>query len=173
MFGIICGGLAGNPVGTALVRSHDLAPGLRSARELKKEMEFPEDYPTRELVVEVEREDTGVMRNLAILALAMGLYSSFTQAATFAAIARLVVFASTCAALIALRRTGGPAPAFQLPGGTVIAVGGLAFSLWLISTRRSTELWILLGIILVGAVLIRTARVRMAARRSISAPRPY
>jgi amino acid transporter len=109
----------------------------------------------------------------AILALAMGLYSSFAQAATFAAIARLAVFASTCAALMALRRKGGPAPAFQLPGGTVIAVCGLTFSLWLISTRSSTELWILLGIILVGAVLIRTARVRMAARRSISAPRPY
>ena len=114
----------------------------------------------------------------AILALAMGLYSSFAQAATFAAIARLAVFASTCAALLALRRKGGPAPAFRLPGGTVIAIGGLAFSLWLLGTRSSTELWILLGIILVGTLLIRTAgarmaRVRMAARRGISAPRPY
>ena len=53
----------------------------------------------------------------AILALAMGLYSSFAQAATFAAIARLAVFASTCAALVALRRTGAPAPAFRLPEG--------------------------------------------------------
>lgn len=114
----------------------------------------------------------------AILALAMGLYSSFAQAATFAAIARLTVFASTCAALIALKRKGGPAPAFQLPGGTIIALSGLSFSVWLLTTRSSTELWILLGIIVVGAVLVRTARVRMArvktgARRSISARPPY
>ena len=103
----------------------------------------------------------------AIIALAMSLYSSFAQAATFAAIARLAVFASTCAALIALKRRGGPAPAFQLPGGTFIAVGGVAFSLWLLSTRNATELWILVGI--VAAATIFT----MATRRSISAPRPY
>jgi basic amino acid/polyamine antiporter, APA family len=110
----------------------------------------------------------------AILALAMGLYSSFAQAATFAAIARLAVFASTCAALIALKRQGGPAPAFQLPGGTIIALGGLSFSVWLLTTRSSTELWLLLGIIVVGAVFVRTARARMArARRSISARPPY
>ena len=109
----------------------------------------------------------------AILALAMGLYSSFAQAATFAAIARLAVFASTCAALIALKRKGGPAPAFQLPGGTVIALGGLSFSVWLLTTRSSTELWILLGIIVIGALFVRTARVRTAARRSISARPPY
>ena len=103
----------------------------------------------------------------AIIALAMSLYSSFAQAATFAAIARLAVFASTCAALIALKRLGGPAPAFQLPGGTFIAVGGVAFSLWLLSTRNATELWILVGI--VAAATIFT----MATRRGISAPRPY
>ena len=114
----------------------------------------------------------------AILALAMGLYSSFAQAATFAAIARLTVFASTCAALIALKRQSGPAPAFQLPGGTIIALGGLSFSVWLLTTRRSTELWLLLGIIVVGAVFVRMARIRTArvktrARRSISARPPY
>ena len=103
----------------------------------------------------------------AIIALAMSLYSSFAQAATFAAIARLAVFASTCAALIALKRRGGPAPAFQLPGGTFIAAGGVAFSLWLLSTRNATELWILVGI--VAAATIFT----MATRRGISAPRPY
>ena len=103
----------------------------------------------------------------AIVALTMALYSSFAQAATFAAIARLTVFASTCAALIALRRRGGQAPAFQVPGGTLVAAGGVAFSLWLLSTRNATELWILFGI--VAAATIFT----IATRRGISAPRPY
>ena len=103
----------------------------------------------------------------ASIALVMALYSSFAQAATFAAIARLTVFASTCAALIALKRRGGPAPAFQLPGGTVIAIGGLAFSFWLLSTRNATELWILFGIVACATLFT------LATRRGISAPRPY
>ena len=89
----------------------------------------------------------------AILALAMGLYSSFAQAATFAAIARLAVFASTCAALLALKRRGDPAPAFRLPGSTAIAIAGAAFSVWLLATRSSTELWILLAVIAAGVLL--------------------
>jgi amino acid transporter len=88
-----------------------------------------------------------------IAALGMALYSSFAQAATFAAISRLLVFASTCAALIALRRQDAPAPAFQLPGGTFIAVVGVLFSLSLVATRNSTELWILLAVMAVGFVL--------------------
>ena len=93
----------------------------------------------------------------ALLALAMGLYSSFAQAATFAAIARLTVFASTCLALLALKRRGGPPAAFQLPGGTVIAVAGATFSIWLLATRSSTELWVLLAVVAAG-VLLRGVR---------------
>jgi basic amino acid/polyamine antiporter, APA family len=89
-----------------------------------------------------------------LVGLAMSLYSSFAQAATFAAIARLMVFASTCAALIALRRSSGPTPAFQVPGGIAVAIGGLVFSIYLLATRNSTELWALFAIVSVG-VLIR------------------
>jgi APA family basic amino acid/polyamine antiporter len=96
----------------------------------------------------------------AFVALAMGLYSSFAQAATFAAIARLTVFASTCAALLALKRRGDPAPAFRLPGSTAIAIAGAAFSVWLLATRSSTELWILLAVIGAGVVL-RGFKVRL------------
>lgn len=106
----------------------------------------------------------------AIVALAMGLYSSFAQAATFAAIARLAVFAATCGALLALRRREGPAATFHLPGATLFALGGVLFSLWLIGTRSSTELWILLAIIAIGALF---RGVRTEARRGISAHHPY
>jgi amino acid transporter len=88
----------------------------------------------------------------AVVALGMALYSSFAQAATFSAIARLMVFASTCAALIALKRRGTPAAAFQLPGGTFIAIAGVIFSVWLLATRNSTELWLLFAIISVGVL---------------------
>ncbi len=93
-----------------------------------------------------------------IAALGMALYSSFAQAATFAAISRLLVFATTCAALIALKRPGTPAPAFQLPGGTVIAIAGVVFSAWLLVTRNSSELLALFAIIAAG-VLLRAVAV--------------
>jgi amino acid transporter len=89
----------------------------------------------------------------AFVALAMAIYSSFSEAATLAAIARLVVFAVTCAALIALRRLHGPSPGFQLPAGPIVAVAGVGFALWLLSTRSVTQLGILGGVVAVGAVL--------------------
>jgi amino acid transporter len=103
-----------------------------------------------------------------IAALGMALYSSFAQAATFAAISRLLVFASTCAALIALKRQDAPAPAFQLPGGTFIAVVGVAFSLSLIATRKSTELWVLFAIIVAGVLLRSFSVERRRSTQSVS-----
>jgi amino acid transporter len=91
----------------------------------------------------------------SIVVLALGLYSNFAQAATFGAIARLCVLASTCGALILLRiRYRTPAP-FQLPYGRLIAVMGIAFCLWLLVTRTFTQAWVLLAIMAAGA-LIRT-----------------
>jgi len=89
----------------------------------------------------------------AVLALGMGLYSSFAQAATFAAIARLTVFASTCAALLALKRHGTTSASFRLPASTLIATAGLIFSVWLLATRNSTELLVLVAIVAAGVVL--------------------
>jgi ESS family glutamate:Na+ symporter len=69
--GIVCGGLVGGPIGTRLIRRYGLAPSARSAAELKAEL----DTSPETLVVEVDREDTGLIRNLVVLALAMGLGS--------------------------------------------------------------------------------------------------
>jgi amino acid transporter len=93
-----------------------------------------------------------------IAALGMALYSSFAQAATFAAISRLLVFTSTCAALIALKRRDAPAPAFHLPGSTAIAIAGATFSMRLLATRSSTEIWILIAVIAAG-ILLRSLAV--------------
>lgn len=97
----------------------------------------------------------------AVVALAMSLYSSFAEAATFAAIARLVVFAVTCAALIQLRKTHEPSPGFQLPGGHIVAIAGVAFAVWLLSTRSLTQLAILAGIVAAGAALRAARDIRL------------
>jgi hypothetical protein len=80
------------------------------------------------------------------------------------------VFASTCAALIALKRQDAPAPAFQLPGGTFIAVAGVLFSIGLLATRSSTELWILLAVIALGVLLRGFKRVRLKPDTTLPTP---
>ena len=66
------------------------------------------------------------------------LKSSFVAALTISAIARLVTYAATCAALPVLRRkSSAPRALFRLPGGSIIAFAALILSAWLLlnSTR--------------------------------------
>lgn len=86
------------------------------------------------------------------IGLGMGLYSSFAGAATMAAIAKLVIYGLTCASVPAMRARRGPA-AFQVPGGRGVAVSGIVFCLWLLTTRDLTQLWQLAAIMAAGAIL--------------------
>ncbi|HVF23809.1 MAG TPA: amino acid permease [Pyrinomonadaceae bacterium] len=67
------------------------------------------------------------------LMLFLTLKSSFVAALTISTIARLVTYGATCLALpIFRRRKEGPAAAFHLPGGTIIAFLSLALIVWLL-----------------------------------------
>ncbi|MCA1577584.1 MAG: APC family permease [Acidobacteria bacterium] len=67
------------------------------------------------------------------LMLFLTLKSSFVAALTISTIARLVTYGATCIALpILRRRKDGPAAAFRLPGGTIIAMLSLALIVWLL-----------------------------------------
>jgi APA family basic amino acid/polyamine antiporter len=76
----------------------------------------------------------------AVLMLVLTLKSSFVTALTISAIARLVTYAVTCAALPVLRRRSGVSPAmFRLPGGPVIAMAALVLAAWLLANSTLTE----------------------------------
>jgi len=67
------------------------------------------------------------------------LKTSFVAALTISAIARLVTYGVTCAALPVLRRRSGVSPAmFRVRGGTVIAVAALVLAICLLSHRTRT-----------------------------------
>lgn len=69
----------------------------------------------------------------ATLMMVLTLKSSFVAALTISAIARLVTYAVTCAALPVLRRRSDvPKAMFKLPGGPVIAVAALILAAWLL-----------------------------------------
>jgi amino acid transporter len=95
------------------------------------------------------------------IALVMGLFSSFTQAATLAAIAKLGIYGLTCASLVVFRRREAPPAGMVVPGGPVLAVAGIAVCLWLLTTRDLRQIWLLTAIMIIGAA------VRLASAASV------
>ncbi|HKO98323.1 MAG TPA: amino acid permease [Pyrinomonadaceae bacterium] len=76
----------------------------------------------------------------ATVMLILTMKSSFVQALTISAIARLVTYAVTCLSLPVFRhRADAPPAAFRLPGGTIIAVLSLGLAVWLLSNSTSAE----------------------------------
>lgn len=144
VFGIICGGLAGGPVGTALIGRHRLSPRSHSARELRREIEFSEDYPVRELVVEVEREDTGIIRNVAVLALAMGLGSVISH---YIGSAGLTLPAYVGAMIVAsiLRNLDEATGWLGIDEDAMEFVGGVALNIFLVVALMDLKIWQLAG----------------------------
>jgi APA family basic amino acid/polyamine antiporter len=72
--------------------------------------------------------------------LVLTLKSSFVAALTISAIARLVTYAVTCAALPVLRRRKAvPAPMFKIRGGPVIAIAALILAAWLLANSTLRE----------------------------------
>src|SRR5256885_611681 len=76
----------------------------------------------------------------AVVMLVLTLKSSFVAALTISAIARLVTYAATCAALPVLRRKPDvPKALFRLPGGSLIAIAALLLSGWLLANSTLRE----------------------------------
>ena len=97
------------------------------------------------------------------IALALGLWGTFTTAAVLSVVVRLLVYCVTCAALVRLRRLGQPPAGFILPGGYVFAAVGLVFALWLLATRDLAQAWPVLLLVAVGFVVARLAGPRARA----------
>lgn len=76
----------------------------------------------------------------ALVALALALSGTFVYAATISVIARLFIYAATCAALPAFRRRFDAPPAlFLAPAGRVASAVSLALIAWLLSTSTATQ----------------------------------
>jgi glutamate:Na+ symporter, ESS family len=153
--GIVCGGLVGGPIGTYLVRRFRLKPKARSAAELKQELETAPDT----LVVQVDREDSALIRNLVVLALAMGIgsiVSGFIQSLgiTLPAYIGAMIVASV------LRNLDDVSGWFQIDERTMEFVGNLALNIFLVVALMSLKLWELahlalpLTVILVAQVIV-------------------
>jgi amino acid transporter len=107
--------------------------------------------------------DMAIVVNSGI-ALALGLAGDFGQLATFAAIAKLGIYATTCGALIVFRRRHGLPKGYRAPGGPALAVTGIVFCLWLLTTRSLAQAWFMPVILAAGATIWwATTRMRLTA----------
>ena len=104
----------------------------------------------------------------AAVMLVLTLKSSFVAALTISAIARLVTYAVTCAALPVLRRRAGvPAAMFRVRGGPIIAVAALVLAVWLLANSTLREAYTALIAAAVGMVIYSAYRiVRHSARQT-------
>jgi amino acid transporter len=86
--------------------------------------------------------------------LVLTLKSSFVAALTISAIARLVTYAVTCAALPVLRRRQGvPVAVFKVRGGPIIAVAALILAVWLLANSTLKEAYTALIAAAVGMAI--------------------
>jgi amino acid transporter len=104
-----------------------------------------------------------VIVNSAV-ALGLGWYGSFAEAATLSVVTRLGIFALTCAALPVLRRKLEARAPFHVPGGIAFAAIGVVFCMGLLATRRFGQLWWLV-VILAGGFLLRALVARRGSGR--------
>ncbi len=91
------------------------------------------------------------------LALALALSGSFAELARVSAISRLVVYAGTCAAVLAFRRRSGRAP-FTIPFGAIVPVAALVASIGIVFLASAAQRQAGLIALAVGAVLFFVAR---------------
>jgi ESS family glutamate:Na+ symporter len=147
--GIVCGGLVGGPVGTRLIRRF----GLKSSSVSKAEQRAELEEAAETLVVEVDREDTSLMRNLAILALAMALGS---QVSSYIQSLGITMPGYIGAMLVAsvLRNIDDGTRWLGIDQRAMEFMGNLALNIFLVVALMSLKLWELAGLALPLLVIL-------------------
>jgi ESS family glutamate:Na+ symporter len=149
--GIVCGGLVGGPVGTYLIRRFGLRPAATNtnAQEVRAEL----DPAPETLVVEVDREDTSLMRNMAVLALAMGLGSLVSSYIQSLGITMPGYIGAMLVASV-LRNLDDGTSWLRIDQRAMEFMGNLALNLFLVVALMSLKLWELAGLALPLLVIL-------------------
>ena len=79
VFGIVCGGVTGNPLGTALIRRHRLSPRSTSRVSSRRSWPFPTIIRPANCASRSSGRTPRIVRNLVVLAVAMGLGSLLSR----------------------------------------------------------------------------------------------
>jgi ESS family glutamate:Na+ symporter len=134
--GIVCGGLVGGPAGTWLIQRYGLRSATRSSAELSAELESGPET----LVVEVEQEDSSLIRNLVVLALAMGLGSIVSGYIESLGVTLPAYIGAMLVASV-LRNLDDRTGWFRIDQRAMEFVGNLALNIFLVVALMNLKLW--------------------------------
>ena len=159
-FGIVCGGILGGPVGTRLIRRYGLESGDASRAELKAELtDRPDD-----LIVHVDREDTPLIRNMVVLALAMGLGSVLSYFIQGMGVT-LPAYIGAMAVASIIRNLDDGTGWLKIDLKAMEFMGNTALNLFLVVALMNLKLWQLwdLALPLATILLLQVVIVALAA----------
>ena len=153
-FGIVCGGLAGTPIGTWLIRKHHLQPsGNAAARKVDTETK------ATLLVVDPDREDAPLIMNMIVLAVAMGIGSILSNWFTSLGLTLPAYIGAMMIASV-LRNIDDATGWLKIDPAAMDFVGGFALNIFLVVALMDLKLWQLAGqalplfVILAAQVLV-------------------
>jgi ESS family glutamate:Na+ symporter len=132
----VCGGILGGPLGTRLIRRHALTPALDLGAELRAELADPVDP----LLVEVEREDTPLVRNMVVLALAMVLGSVLSRYIQSLGIT-LPAYIGAMAVASVLRNVDDATGWLKIDLKAMEFMGNTALNLFLVLALMNLKVW--------------------------------
>jgi glutamate:Na+ symporter, ESS family len=151
--GIVAGGLVGGPVGTYLIRRFGLSPDPRPSAESRAEIKAELDTSPAKIVVEVDREDTGLMRNFAVLGLAMWL-GSIVSAEIQSLGVTLPAYIGAMMVASVLRNVDDVTGWLRIDQRSMEFMGNLALNIFLVVALMSLKLWELAGLALPLLVIL-------------------
>ena len=159
-FGIVCGGILGGPVGTRLIRRYNLQSRDASRAELQAELS---DRPDQ-LVVDVDREDTPLIRNMVVLALAMGIGSVLSYFIQGMGVT-LPAYIGAMAVASILRNLDDSTGWLKIDHKAMEFMGNTALNLFLVVALMNLKLWQLwdLAVPLATILLLQVVIVAIAA----------
>lgn len=147
--GIVLGGLTGSPAGTFLIKRRGLRSTGASAAETQAELEPPEPA----LIVEIEREDTPLIRNMVILALAMGIGSVVSQGIESLGITLPAYIGAMLIASL-IRNIDDATHWLRIDQRAMEFIGNLALNIFLTVALMDLKLWQLAGVALPLIVIL-------------------
>lgn len=160
-FGIVCGGILGGPLGTRLIRRFNLEGRAgASSRELEAELS-DRDEP---LLVHVDAEDTTLIRNMVVLALAMGLGSVVSRFIQSLGVT-LPAYIGAMAVASVMRNLDDSFRWFKIDLKAMEFMGNTALNLFLVVALMSLKLWQLweLALPLATILVLQVGAVALAA----------
>jgi len=159
-FGIVCGGIVGGPIGTRLIRRFDLRAGTAPRDELQAEL-TDRDEP---LLVRVDEEDTPLVRNMVVLALAMGLGSILSRFIQSLGVT-LPAYIGAMAVASVLRNVDDATAWLKIDHKAMEFMGNLALNIFLVVALMNLKLWQLwdLALPLATILLLQVVVAALAA----------